>query len=132
MTGLTRAAGTLRHASRPRRLTLAPATALAISVGLLGALLDVARGAPVATLFALGFAIGCAMATAQVRRADILATVVMPPLAFAAMVVTAGILIHTGGLATWLVTAFVIKAPVVWLATAAAALVAAARHPRRR
>jgi hypothetical protein len=112
-------------------LTLPGATALTVAAGIVGAGLDTVHGAPAKLLFALLMASGAAVATAAARREHIVATVVMVPLAYALLLLLGGFS-DSGEYRYWLATAFITKAPVVLIATAASAAVAVVRGLTRR
>lgn len=127
----------LLHAPvRPRPLvsvhvSLALATVVMALAGLVGAGLDTAHGAPARTLFALFLALGGAAAAAAVRRERQLAVVVAVPLVYVVLLVAGGVAAHDGSFRYWFASAFVVKAPVVLIATAAAAVVALVRRTAR-
>lgn len=127
----------LLHAPLPSRpldslsMPLAPASAVIAVAGLVGAGLDIAHGAPARLLFALFLALGAGFAAGVVRREQRLAVVVAVPLVYLGLLLVGGVATHDGSLAVWLATAFIVKAPVVLVATAAAAVVAVVRRTNR-
>jgi hypothetical protein len=137
---------TPRPASRGRRspfavladsrgLTAAGAAVLAVGAGALGGLVDVATGSGLRATFAVAFVLGCALAAYKVHREDLLAAVVIPPLAYAALALAANVTTRTtlGGSfvkqqALELLTDLVTKAPALLVATALAAGIALVRR----
>jgi hypothetical protein len=115
----------VRDRSEPVGVGLATATGIAVCGGLIGAILDAGTGHTVRLLFLIGFTIGCGLAATLVRRDEALATVVMAPIVYLLMLIGGGLV--TGGGITWYIEAFVVKAPVVLVATAVAALIAIPR-----
>jgi hypothetical protein len=122
------------HIGDHRGLTATGAVAVALGSGILGGLVDVTTGAGLRATFAVCFVVGCAVAAYKVHREDLLAAVVIPPLAYVAIAVAANVGAHTtlGGSfvkqqVLELMTALVTKAPALLLATAAAAVIAIAR-----
>jgi hypothetical protein len=110
-----------------RGLTALGAVAVAVGLGLLGVAWDVVTGPGLRTVFAVCFVLGCSTATAVVRRADLRAAVVMPPLVYAALALFAVALERAGDTgssltrqALELATALVLGAPVLVLTTALA------------
>lgn len=122
-----------------RGLTALGAVALAVAAGSLGALVDVATGSGLRTVFAGAFVIGCAAAAALAHREDLFAVVVMPPLLYVALALAAGVVERgdqPGGFLTQqaleLVNALVLGAPVLLIATAFTAVIALARRVAAR
>lgn len=122
--------GRLPGVGATRHVSLSTGIALAVGGGVLGALLDVVTGQQVLLLFAVGFTVGAGLATARVHPRDMVPTVVMVPLVYLVLLVGGGLVAGNGHLLGWLLPAFIIKAPVVLVATTAAGLIAAARRPR--
>ena len=112
-------------------MPLAGATAIVVAGGAIGAAIDTAHGAPARQLFAVFLALAAALATCTVRRDDVALTVVMVPLAYLALLFAGTALAHDGGFATSFVYAFIVKAPVVLIGTAAAAVAALVRRVAR-
>jgi hypothetical protein len=117
-----------------RGLTAAGGAALALGAGALGGLYDVTTGAGLRGVFAVAFVLGCALAAYKVHREDLFAAVVIPPLAYVALAVTANVGSHTtvGGSfvkqqVLELMTALVTKAPALLVGTFLAALIALLR-----
>ncbi|MFL6238764.1 MAG: DUF6542 domain-containing protein [Actinomycetes bacterium] len=115
-----------------RGLTTAGATILVLALSGLGAGVDVVTGTGLRTVFAVAFTVAAALAAATVHHEDLLASVVIVPLCFAAVGLVSGIAEGSGlqglskialGIANVMVTA----APALLLATAAAAVIASLR-----
>lgn len=122
------------HIADRRGITATGAVALAIAMGIVGGAIDVASGRGLRLVFAVFFVIGCAAAAALIHREDLLAAVVIPPLAYLALALLAGTV--RGSLAgdslarrqmSELYDALIISFPALFTATAAAATVALAR-----
>jgi hypothetical protein len=118
---------------RPLRIDLSLRLAVGTTfvAGIFGAALDTVHGAPAKTLFAFFLAAGAAFATATVRRQNLVATVVAVPLTYFVLLLLGGFAAG-GDFRYWFVTSFIVKAPVVLIATAAAVVVAFARGAARR
>jgi hypothetical protein len=133
---LASAAMALLHTPLPPRpltsidLHLAGATVATVLAGAIGAGLDTAHGAPARTLFAVFLALGAALSAAAVRREHLLAAVVMVPLAYLGLLLVGGL--FSPDYSLWIATAFVVKAPVVLVATASGAVVAVVRAAAAR
>jgi hypothetical protein len=115
-----------------RGLTAAGASLLVLLLGGLGAGVDVATGTGLRTVFAVAFAVAAALAAATVHPEDLLASVVLVPLAYAVIGIVAGIAegssLHTASkLVLAVANITVTSAPALLIATAAAAVIAAAR-----
>jgi hypothetical protein len=123
------------HLADARGLTAAGAVAVALGFGLVGGLIDVLTGHGLRVTFAVLFVLGCAVAAYKVHREDLLAAVVIPPLAYVALAVAANVTTHTtlGGSfvkqqVLELMTALVTKAPALLVATGVAAVIAVVRR----
>jgi hypothetical protein len=123
----------------PRGLTAAGAAGVALGFGVVGGLVDVATGAGLRATFAVLFVVGCALAAYKVHREDLLAAVVIPPLAYVALAVGANLTSRTtlGGSflkqqVLELMTSLVTKAPALLVATGVAAVIALVRHATYR
>jgi len=121
-----------------RGLTATGAAAVALGFGGLGGVIDVVTGSGLRTTFAVLFVLGCALAAYKVHREDLLAAVVIPPLAYVALAVVANLGSRTtvGGSflkqqVLELLAALITKAPALLLATGVAAVIALARRTRR-
>jgi len=105
-----------------------------VTFTVLGAGIDVLLGGGLGVPFAIGFVAGSALAAGCVRRGDLLAGPVVPPLAFVAAVGAIAPLLP-GNTGSWLTdvvvqvgTALVLDAPVLLFGTALAAGIALARR----
>ncbi|MGH3744387.1 MAG: DUF6542 domain-containing protein [Mycobacteriales bacterium] len=112
-------------------MPLAGATAVVLAGGVVGAAIDTAHGAPARQLFAVFLALAAVLATFTVRRDEMPLTVVMVPLAYLALLFVGTALADDGGYASSFVYAFIVKAPVVLIGTAAAAVAALVRYLAR-
>ncbi len=117
-----------------RSLTLPAAVLCAVTFTLLGAGIDVLLGGGLGFPFAIGFVVGSALAAGRVRRGDLLAGPVVPPLTFVTVVAAIAPLLP-GNTGSWLTdvvvqvgTALVLDAPVLLVGTALAAGIALARR----
>ena len=122
------------HVGDRRGLTATGAVALAVGSGLVGGTVDVLTGPGLRTVFAVCFVLGCAAAALLVHREDLLASVVVPPLAFCALALVAAHVEGLGGSGSWvtqqvleLSSALIVNAPALLTATASAAAVALVR-----
>jgi hypothetical protein len=119
-----------------RGLTAAGAAVIIGLAGLLGALFDLATGTGLRWTFAILFVGGCGLAAARVHREDLLAVMIMPPLAYFFFAVVGAIVQPPGG-ATGapglkgnvmdLGTSLVLTAPTLVLATGVTAWIALRR-----
>lgn len=125
------------HVADRRGLTATGAVTLALTLGVIGALIDVNTGRGLRTVFAICFIAGSALAAMLVHREDLKASVIMPPLTYCVLALigaglgrtsAAGSFIKTQGLE--LVSALVLGAPVLYAATFLALLIAAIRAKR--
>jgi hypothetical protein len=121
-----------------RGLTAAGAVTIALVLGFLGAAIDVKTGHGLRNTFAICFIGGSALAAVLVHREDLIAAVVIPPFTYCALAVIGGFLGSTtvaGSFVTKegvaLLDALVLRAPVLFVATAAAAAIAGVRKLRR-
>ena len=126
------------HVADRRGLTATGAVAIGLALGLIGAVIDVKTGPGLRTTFAVCFVTGSALAAALVHREDLRAAVVMPPLTYCALAVIGGFLGERGtpgGFLTdsgvELLDALVLRAPVLFVATAAALAIALVRKLRQ-
>ena len=122
-----------------RGLTGVGAVTLALSLGLLGAAVDVGTGPGLRTVFDVCFIAGCALAALLVHREDLRLAITLPPLAYCVLALAGGALgssPRTGSLVRQesleLVSALVLGAPILFAATGAAVVVAAVRVIRGR
>ena len=123
----------------PAGLPASGAVAVALGCGLAGGLADVLTGPGLRLAFGLSFVVGCVVAAAAVRRADLAAAVVAPPLVYVVIALVAGAVQGGGASRSWpvrqaldLFTALVLEAPALLIATGAALLIAVARGLGRR
>jgi hypothetical protein len=126
------------HIADRRGLTATGAVAVALASGVGGGLVDVLTGPGLRTVFAVCFVAGCGLAALKVHREDLLAAVVIPPLAYVALFVGADVGSRTtlGGSfvkqqVLELMAALVTKAPAMLVATGLAAVIALARRLHR-
>jgi hypothetical protein len=120
-----------------RGLTAAGAVAIALVLGFVGAAIDVKTGHGLRTLFAICFVSGSALAAFLVHREDLVAAVAIPPFTYCALAVIGGFLGSTsvaGSFATKegvaLLDALILRAPVLFIATGAALVIAVVRRTR--
>jgi hypothetical protein len=118
-----------------RGLTATGAVAVALGFGALGAAVDVVTGSGLRTVFAVLFVAGCAIAAYKVHREDLLAAVVIPPLAYVALALAANIGGGAGAEGSFvkqqlleLAATLITKAPALLVATGLAAVIALARR----
>ncbi|MCU1587087.1 MAG: hypothetical protein JWN31_580 [Frankiales bacterium] len=125
------------HVADRRGLTATGAVAIALTLGVIGALIDINTGRGLRTTFGLSFIVGSALAALLVHREDLKASVIMPPLTYCVLALigaglgqteVAGSFVKTQGLE--LVSALVIGAPVLYIATGLALVIAAVRARR--
>jgi hypothetical protein len=122
------------HMADRRGITATGAVAVALLAGLLGGAVDVATGPGLRYVFSVLFVAGCAFAATRVHREDLVAAVTIPPLAYLALLAI-GALFETSGVGgtsltrefSEMVTALVLKFPVLLVATLSAVLIAAVR-----
>jgi hypothetical protein len=122
------------HLSDRRGLTATGAVAVALALGTVGGAVDVLTGPGLRTVFAVCFVLGCLLAAVFVHREDLVAAVVIPPLAYCFLAMLAGAVDKTTGgtsvltrQALELLDALVLGAPVLLTATGLALLVAVVR-----
>ena len=123
------------HIADRRGLTATGAVAVALGFGIVGAVIDVMTGSGLRTTFAVLFVLGAAVAAYKVHREDLLAAVVIPPLAYVALAFAAnlGTQSTVGGSflkqqVLELLAELVTKAPTLLLATGLAAVIALVRR----
>lgn len=110
------------------------AVLLALGAGLAGGLFDVLTGPGLRTVFAVCFVLGCALAALTVRRQDLVVVVVAPPLVHVVIALVAALVSGSSSVGSVLVrsaldllTALVLAAPTLMLATLVTLLIAVAR-----
>ena len=103
-----------------RGLTAAGAAVVMIAFGAAGGAYDVLTGPGLRTVFAVFFVLGCALAALTVHREHLRAVIVMPPLVYAALALTASAVEGWGGTGSFLqgqvlelTNAIVLGAPVL-------------------
>lgn len=118
-----------------RGLTATGAVAVALGFGAVGGVIDVVTGAGLRTTFAVLFVLGCALAAYKVHHEDLLAAVVIPPLAYVALAIAANLGAKTTVDGSFLkqqvlelLAALVTKAPALLVATGVAAVIALVRR----
>jgi hypothetical protein len=122
------------HVADRRGLTATGAVAIALTLGVIGALIDINTGRGLRTVFGLCFIAGSALAAMLVHREDLKASVIMPPLTYCVLALIGAGIGHTGAAGSFvktqgleLVSALVIGAPVLYIATGLALVIAAIR-----
>lgn len=122
------------HVADRRGLTATGAVTLALTLGFVGAFVDVQTGRGLRTVFALCFVAGCALAAMLVHREDLKAVIVMPPLTYCVLALIGAAIGHTQAAGSFvktqgleLVSALILGAPVLYAATGAALVIALVR-----
>ena len=122
-----------------RGLTTAGAAVAMIAFGAAGGAYDVLTGPGLRTVFAVFFVLGCALAAVAVHREHLRAVVVMPPLVYAALALTASAVEGWGGSGSFLqgqllelANAIVLGAPVLVLGFLTTLVLALLRGVARR
>ena len=122
------------HVADRRGLTATGAVTVAVALGMLGAVIDVSTGRGLRTVFAVCFVLGSALAALLVHREDLKAAVIMPPLTYCAVAFVGGVVgnssaggsfVKTQGME--LISSLVLGAPVLFIATGAALVIAVFR-----
>jgi len=122
------------HVADRRGLTATGAVTIALAMGFVGAAIDVSTGRGLRTVFAVCFIAGSALAALLAHREDLKATVIMPPLTYCVLALigaglgrteAAGSFVKTQALE--LVSALILGAPVLYIATGSALVIAAIR-----
>ena len=107
-------------------LTAAGVVVIVFGASLFGLLIDVFTGDGVGWLFGIVFIVVSAYAAFQVRRSDIAAGVIVPPLVFAALVVPEMIIASPGELLTKVVNglnALLDNGPMLWIGSGLTVLI---------
>jgi hypothetical protein len=118
-------------------LTAAGVAVIVLAASTLGAVIDSIVGDDLGPFFAVLFVASSVYAATQVRRRDLLAAVIVPPLVFLTILGAHEILSPTGksqaaiDLMGDLVSSLALNAPTLWVGTGAAAVVVFVRHRRR-
>jgi hypothetical protein len=127
------------HVADRRGLTATGAVTIALALGFLGAFIDVQTGRGLRTVFAVLFVAGCALAALLVHREDLKAVIVMPPLVYCVLALAGAAIGQTQVAGSWiktqaleLVSSLVTGAPVLYLATGTALVIALVRARRAR
>lgn len=122
------------HVADRRGLTAMGAVAIGLAIGFVGAVIDVRTGAGLRTVFAVCFVTGSAIAALLAHREDLKATVIMPPLLYCVLALVGAAIGHSsssGGFvkqqALELVSSLIDGAPVLYLATGVALVIALVR-----
>jgi hypothetical protein len=122
-------AGPARYASR-RGVTGRGIVALIATSTLVGGLADLVISGHRSFLFAIAFVVTSAVGAFVVRRRDLPAAMIAPPLIYCVLIVLMSVIDQsglTGGLATregyYVGNAFVTGAPTIWIGTAIASVI---------
>lgn len=122
-----------------RGLTAAGAAVVMLLLGAIGGLFDVLTGQGLRTVFAVFFVLGCAVATLAVHREHLRPVIVMPPLVYAALALTASAVEGWSGGGSFLqgqllelTNAIVLGAPVLVFGFLTTLLIAVLRGVARR
>ena len=122
------------HVADRRGLTAMGAVAIGLTIGLIGAVIDVETGRGLRTVFAICFITGSALAALLAHREDLRATVIMPPLTYCVLALVGAAIGRTasaGGFvkqnALELVSSLIQGAPVLYAATGLALVIALIR-----
>lgn len=123
------------HVGDRRGLTATGAVLLALLLGFVGAVVDVKTGSGLRTLFSVCFLTGSVLAALTVHREDLLAAVTMPPLTYCVLALAGGAVGSAAGSGSLLkrqglelLTDLVVHAPVLFLATGLALVIAVVRR----
>jgi hypothetical protein len=126
------------HVADKRGLTATGAVALAVAFGLVGVVIDLQTGQGLRRAFEITFVGGTALAAWLVHREDLKAAVVVAPYTYCALALVSGVFDHptrTGSVfkqsAVALLDALVLNAPVLYLATGLALVIALVRRARQ-
>ena len=135
------------HAAAPRSsaiadrrgLTAAGAAVVMLAFGAAGGAFDVLTGPGLRTVFAVFFVLGCGLAALTVHREHLRPVIVMPPLVYAALALTASAWEGWGGSGSFLqgqllelANAIVLGAPVLVFGFLTTLLIAVLRGVARR
>src|SRR3954468_1080 len=119
-------------------LTAPGVAVIVLGASVLGAVIDSVVRSDLGPFFAVLFVASSVYAATQVRRRDLLAAVIVPPLVFLTVLGVHELLSPTGrsramiDLVGDLVSTLALNAPTLWIGTGAAAVIVLARHLRRR
>lgn len=130
-------AGSAARVQRAEVGLTAPGVAVVVLAGSLVGLLIDAFTLDSGTIFAIAFVASCAYAAVQVRRRDLLAAVVIPPLVFLVLVVGRALIdpSSTTSLSARLLdvaSELATQAPALWVGTGVAAVIVLIRWHRGR
>jgi hypothetical protein len=119
-------------------LTAAGVAVIVLGASALGAVIDSIVRSDLGPVFAIMFIASSVYAATQVRRRDLLAAVIVPPLVFLTVLGVHELISPTGAsramidLTGDLVSTLALNAPTLWIGTGAAAVIVFVRHRRRR
>jgi hypothetical protein len=122
-------------AARTVGLTAPGVVVVVLAGSLVGLLLDTFTGGDLGWVFGSLFALSCVYAALQVRRSDLAAAAITPPLVFAALLLVHSLVGGSGGLRTQVIEAMVNLidlAPKLWLGTGLAVTIVLVRWWRQR
>lgn len=122
-----------------RGLTALGGASIAVGLGVLGALIDLATGSGLRTVFAILFIAGCAISAALVHTEDLLAAVIMPPLVYLGLAFLGASIQHSNLTGGWfrqqtieMASSLVLNAPTLIIATIVSVVIAVLRRSRSR
>lgn len=120
-----------------RGLTAIGGASIAVGLGLIGAIIDVSTGDGLRVVFGTLFIIGCLISAAAVHVEDLMAAVIMPPLAYLLAAFVGSALDKSSLTGGWfrqqsveMASNLVLDAPVLIIATVASVAIAFLRHQR--
>lgn len=118
-----------------RGLTAMGAATVSITIGLIGAIIDVNTGSGLRTTFSVCFVLGSVVGALLAHREDLRATVVMPPLVYGALAFLGAVLGQSGVAGSFLTrnglemtSQLVLGAPTLFLGTGLAFAIAFVRR----
>ncbi len=118
-------------------LTAPGVAVIVLGASALGAIIDSIVRSDLGPFFAIMFVASSVYAATQVRRRDLLAAVIVPPLVFLTILGVHELISPTGtsramiDLTGDLVSTLALNAPTLWIGTGAAAVIVFVRHRRR-
>jgi hypothetical protein len=119
-------------------LTAPGVAVVVLAASVVGAVIDTTIGDDLGPLFAVLFVASSVYAATQVRRTDLLAAVIVPPIVFLLVIGAHEILSPTGksraliDISGDLFSALALNAPTLWIGTLGAGAVVLVRYRRRR
>jgi hypothetical protein len=119
-------------------LTAPGVAVVVLAASVVGAVIDTTVGNDLGPFFAVLFVAASLYAATQVRRPDLFAAIIVPPLVFLSIITAHEILAPTGksraliDLLGDLISALALGAPTLWAGTVVAAVVVFLRHRRGR